>query len=495
MPEKISSKNKTALSAVCLSAVMLGLEITSIPSVLPTLEKTLPANFSQLQWIMNAYTLAMCTFLIAMGALADRYGRKKLFMAGIAIFGLASLFCGLATGADFLIIARLVQGMSAAGMLACQVAVLSHQFRDGPERGLAFGWWGMMFGFGLGFGPIVGGVILLLFSWHWVFLIHCILAIATLLAARAGVVESSNPNLTHHDWQGMILLPVAVFSAVYLITQGQQIGLYSMAVKLIFTLCIFSLLLFIRTELKSPSPIFDFRVFRIRGFSTALIGAGGMNFSFWPFIIYFPLYLQVIQGYSSMISGMIILAYTLPAIVLPPCSERLLQKYGAGVVIPCGLFMIAAGFVVLHCAVIFGPSGSDQALLVAGCLVAGSGLGLTNTPVTNTSTAALPPERAGMASGMEFSVRMVSLALNIAVMGIILMAGIRAELVKYVAEVSLTDLTRLVAGGNFAQAHLQGVTRSLSHQAFSHGIRWVTIYGAIAPAVLGLAARWVANKK
>ncbi|PIK73872.1 MFS transporter, partial [Methylobacterium frigidaeris] len=127
--------------------------------MLPTLEQVLPADFRELQWIMNAYTIAMTTWLMAMGALADRFGRKRVFLAGIGVFGAASLICGLAASAALLIAARFLQGTSAAAMLACQIAVLSHQFRDGPDRGVAFGWWGIIFGIGLGFGPLVGGAI------------------------------------------------------------------------------------------------------------------------------------------------------------------------------------------------------------------------------------------------------------------------------------------------------------------------------------------------
>ncbi len=143
---------------------MLGLEITSIPSTLPTLERVLSADFSQLQWIMNAYTIAMCAMLIAIGALADRYGRKRVFMVNIVIFGIASLICGLAPNAPLLIAARFIQGASGAGMLACQVAILSQQFRSGPERAVAFSWWGVIFGLGLGTGPVIGGAILAIAS-------------------------------------------------------------------------------------------------------------------------------------------------------------------------------------------------------------------------------------------------------------------------------------------------------------------------------------------
>jgi MFS family permease len=141
-------RNRAALAAVCLSALMLGLEISSIPSILPTLQRLLPADFRQLQWIMNAYTIAMTTCLMAMGALADRFGRRRVFLTGIVLFGIASFACGRATQAPALIAARFFQGASGAAMLASQIAVLSHQFRDGAERGRAFGWWGVIFGIG-----------------------------------------------------------------------------------------------------------------------------------------------------------------------------------------------------------------------------------------------------------------------------------------------------------------------------------------------------------
>lgn len=489
MVATISSKNKIALAAVCLSAIMLGLEITSIPSILPTLEKTLPAEFRQLQWIMNAYTLAMCSSLVAMGALADRFGRKRIFMVGITIFGIASLICGLATSAELLIGARFLQGASAAAMLSCQVAVLSHQFRDGPERGIAFGWWGIMFGLGLGFGPIVGGAILTILSWHWVFLIHVVIAIVTVTAARVGVVESGDPHVVRIDLGGIITLPIAVFGFVYLITLGNEMNLTSSVGKGILTISVASLLLFIFIELKSKRPIFDFKAFRIRNFSVALLGASGMNFSFWPFVIYFPIYLQSVLGYSSVAAGLIVLAYTLPTIVIPPYAERLLQKRGPGFVIPAGLLTIAAGFALLH--FVITSSNSSWLTLLPGCLVAGIGLGLTNTPVTNTSTGSLPPERAGMASGMEFSARMISLAINIAVMGFILISGVTASLINSIPGDALSGIANSVAAGNFNLEQLHGITIDTAHDAFVHGIGWVTLYGALAPVIMGLLAFFI----
>jgi MFS family permease len=148
------------LFAVCLACLMFGLEISSIPSILPTLEQVLHADFKQLQWIMNAYTIAVTTVLMATGTLADRYGRKRIFAISIAAFGLASLTCGVAENVSTLIVARFLQGVSGGAMLICQIAVLSHEFKEGRERAIAWGWWGIIFGIGLGFGPIIGGAAL-----------------------------------------------------------------------------------------------------------------------------------------------------------------------------------------------------------------------------------------------------------------------------------------------------------------------------------------------
>ncbi|EOG1932767.1 MFS transporter [Providencia stuartii] len=493
MSEVISYRNKIALSSVCLSAIMLGLEITSIPSILPTLEKILFAEFNQLQWIMNAYTLAMCSFLIAMGALADRFGRKFIFILGIFVFGVSSLICGVATNASLLIAARFLQGVSAAAMLSCQVAVLSHQFRSGPERGKAFGWWGVMFGLGLGFGPIIGGAILAVSSWHWVFLIHVIIAIVTLITARIGVIESKDPHVSKIDLGGMITLPIAVFGLVYLITQGQGLSLTSPIGGGILTLSIISLILFVIIELKSERPIFDFSAFRIRNFSIALLGASGMNFSFWPFIIYFPIYLQSVLGYGGIVSGLIILAYTLPTILVPPYAERILLKRGPTFIIPMGLLSIAIGFSLLHFAIVLG--NTNWLTLLPGCVIAGIGLGLTNTPVTNTSTGSLPPERAGMASGMEFSTRMISLSINIAVMGLVLVSGVMASLKGIVPSNMLTDIANNISAGNFSKEFIYGLSTDTAYDAFVSGISWVTLYGALTPLILSTLIVFLSRKK
>lgn len=486
MGMQTSRGNRVALAAVCLSALMLGLEISSIPAILPTLEHVLPADFRQLQWIMNAYTIAMTTCLMAMGALGDRYGRRRVFLIGIVIFGAASLACGLAPNAPLLIAARFLQGGSGAAMLACQIAVLSHQFREGPERGMAFGWWGIVFGVGLGFGPLVGGLIATVASWEWVFLVHVGLAMVTLVLARSGIVESSDPQAVRIDFAGIATLSLAVFCLVFLITQGQRVDAGNPVGLALAGAGIASLLAFIAVETRTARPMFDFAAFRARAFSGALLGSAGMNFSFWPFVIYLPIYFQAVHGLSNVSAGLALLAYTLPTLVVPPFAERLLLRRGPGVVIPLGLFTIGLGFVVMRVAAL--SQDASWLAMLPGCTLAGIGLGLTNTPVTNTATGALPVERAGMASGMDMSTRMISLAINIALMGFILLEGIRSGLHRIVPEASASALGALaeaIAAGNLGTAVRANVSLSDARAVLVDGFGWVMLYATAC--VWGLA--------
>ncbi|KTT05492.1 MFS transporter [Pseudomonas oryzihabitans] len=477
MPHLSLSRNGLALIAICLAALMLGLEITSVPAILPLLERALPASFRQLQWVMNAYTLAMSAVLMAMGTLGDRFGRKRIFILGTLVFGVASLACGLAPTAPALIVARFLQGLAAAAMLACQIALLSQQFPTGAERGWAFGWWGMVFGAGLGFGPLVGGALATLASWSWVFLIHVGLAMVTVACALRGVEESTTPAARSLDLAGMLTLSLAVFGCVYMITQGPATAAVGW---LGWGLSLGCLLLFVVIERYQAQPMFDFAVLRIRRFSGALLGASGMNFSFWPFVVYLPLYLQAVLGLDALATGGMVLAYTLPTVLVPPLAERLLLRHGPGRVIPLGLGLIGLGFALLSLAVIL---GAGQVLaLVPGCLLAGIGVGLTNTPVTNTATAALPAERSGLASGLDMSTRIVSLALNIALMGAILLGGVAAHLATAVATLDGSgreSLAAAIAAGNLGLAQAQGVDLTLARAAFGQGVGWVTRYAAV----------------
>jgi EmrB/QacA subfamily drug resistance transporter len=486
-------KNTLALGAVCLASLMFGLEISSVPVILPTLERVLHGDFKGMQWIMNAYTLAVTTVLMATGTLADRFGRRRIFVIGIALFGITSLICGLAHSVPTLIVGRLLQGASGGAMLICQVAVLSHQFNEGPERARAFSAWGIILGIGLGFGPIIGGMIVAVSGWQWVFWVHALLAIATLALVFGGVQESRDPHAHTLDVAGIVTLSLAVFGLVYFITQGSDLGFTSPRAIVIVVGTVIAFVAFLCAEQFSARPMFDFSVFRIPQFSGALMGSAGMNFSFWPFMIYIPIYFQIGLGYNSMSAGLALLAYTLPTLLFPPLGERLVLRYGSGIAIPGGLFIIGLGFMLMK----YGSSVAhpDALTMLPGCILAGAGLGLTNTPVTNTTTGAVPAERAGMASGIDMSARMITLAINIALMGAILIAGILFHLkARLPATIDTGLLARLAE--NIAAGDVEAVKRGIPalatldpsgnavHAALMEGFGWVMLYGGVGVWVL-----------
>lgn len=492
-----SGRNTLALTAVCLAALMFGLEISSVPAALPTLEKVLHGDLKDMQWIMNAYTIACTTVLMASGTLADRFGRKRMFVLSLAVFGVTSLICGLAHNALMLIVSRFLQGLGAGAMIVTQVGILSHQFQNEQERGRAFAIWGIVFGSGLGFGPVIGGAIVALSSWQWIFLIHVPLAVLTLMLVHGNVVESKDPSARKLDGLGIVTLSLAVFGLSYYIIQGRDFGLTSLTGLLIIAGTAVCFITFLLVERLHPHPMFDFSVFRIRNFSGAILGSMGMNFSFWPFMIYLPLYFQVVLGYDTVTAGLALLAYTLPTLLFPPLGERLSLRYQPRTVIPLGMFAIGLGLILMKYG--SGVANASWLTLLPGALLAGAGLGLINTPVTNTTTGSVSSDRAGMASGIDLSARLISLAINIAVMGFILVEGISSYLRNafpgaldserlhalaegvasgklVTAEQSLAELARLDASG------------SVVHAALVHGFGLVMLYGGVCIGVLAVAS-------
>jgi EmrB/QacA subfamily drug resistance transporter len=498
-----SPKNALALAAVCLTSLMFGLEISSVPTILPTLQTVLNGDFKAMQWIMNAYTIACTTVLMATGALADRFGRKRMYVASIVLFAMTSLLCGLAQSVSVLIASRFMQGVGGGAMLICQVAILSHQFQEGRERSRAFAAWGIIFGIGLGFGPIIGGVIVAVSNWQWVFLIHILVSVVALALVFAGVQESRDPHARHLDVPGVVTLSVACFGLVYFITQGPDLGFDSLAALSSIAVTVLSFIAFLMIEKRSPRPMFDFSVLRIRSFSGALFGSMGMNFSFWPFMIYLPIYFHGALGYGNLSAGLSLLAYTLPTLVVPPLAERLVLRIEARRVIPLGMFTIGLGFILMK----FGSSAehADWLTMLPGCVLCGIGLGLTNTPVTNTATGSVSPDRAGMASGIDMSARLITLAINIAMMGFILLEGVLSYLTRVLPASAdrgqLRLLAEKVAAGDMASLlHEQTAGNTASslalaamdsqgaivHAALVHGFGLVMLYGGAGAWLLAL---------
>lgn len=483
-----AARNALALTAVCLVALMFGLEISSVPIILPTLEQQLGTGFQDAQWIMNAYTLACTSVLMAAGTLADRFGRRRMLVVCLWVFGLASLACGWADTATTLITARFVQGIGAGAMMICQFAILSHRFREPAARARAFAIWGVIAGVGLGFGPMVGALILAVADWRWVFLVHVPLTLLTLVLLRVSVQESRDPAAHRLDIAGMLTLTLSVFALVYFITQGSEHGVGTPAMLGWAGLAAIALLLFILVERRSAHPMFDFSVFRIQRFNGALMGSIGMNFSFWPFMIYLPLYFQAGLGYDTLTTGGALLAYTLPTLLVPPLAERLALRFGAERVIPLGLGLMGAGFLAM--ALANGAEHPSITGVLASCIIAGVGLALTNSPTTNTTTGAVSADRAGMASGIDLSARLITLALNIALMGLMLLLGISHQLADVLPASMASNwpaISQDIAAGKLASI---GLSFNDAQAALRHGAGWAMLFAGVGACGLSALSRY-----
>lgn len=488
-----AARDRLALSAACLASLMFGLEISSVPVILPILEAELDSSFSGLQWIMNAYTLTCTTVLMAAGALADRYGRRRIFVISLLLFGITSLACGLARSGTALIVARSLQGAAGGAMLVCVFTVLSHQFSNSAQRAKAFGIWGVVFGIGLGFGPVIGAGVIFISSWSWVFLVHAPLAVGATVLAVLGIRESRAPSRGKLDVAGIVSLSLAVFSFTWYITQGIPAGLESASSVASALVAVVSLAAFITVERRVPDPMFDFSIFGNRRFSGALLGSMGMNFSFWPLMVYLPLFFQHALGYSSIATGLSVLAYTLPSLLLPPCGERLAVRFGPERVIPIGMFVMGGGMLMMTIGA--GADNANWLTLLPGCVLAGSGLGVINTPITNTTTSSVTSDRAGMASGMDTSARFISLAINIAVVGLILVKGTYYALEMNLPGSDPSHLRSLAEGlsaGTSRPDELaaigQVVSSEVAHQSLLFGYRLVMAYSGACACVLAVVS-------
>src|SRR5256714_6540876 len=248
------------LVAVCVATFMLLLDITIVNVALPDIQRQTGASFDQLQWVVDAYALALAGLLLAAGSLADRLGRRSAFSAGLGLFSLASLLCGLSGDATLLDFARGLQGVGGAAMFACSLALLAQEFQ-GRERGTAFGVWGATIGGAVAIGPLVGGALTDGFGWEWIFFVNIPVGLATMALAVLRVPESQNPDAGGVDWLGVITFSGSLFLLVFGLIRANDLGWGSTAIVLRFAGAIVLFVLFVIVERRVKSPMFDLTLF------------------------------------------------------------------------------------------------------------------------------------------------------------------------------------------------------------------------------------------
>jgi len=424
------------LLAVCVGTFMLLLDVTIVIVALPDIQRALNAGFSDVQWVIDAYALALASLLLTSGVLADRYGRRRLFSIGLVVFTAGSLLCGLAQSPLMLIVSRAGQGVGGAIMFATSLALLGDSFR-GRDRGVAFGLWGAITGAAVSLGPILGGVITTGISWRGIFLVNVPIGIAALAVTRWRVDESRAPHPGRLDLVGFVLLTAGLIGLVYGLiragetTWGDTGAVAALAVGGALLVC------FVLAELAVPDPMFDLSLFRKPTFVGGLCAAFAMNGSLFAVFLYLVLYLQNVLGYSALATGARLLVSSGSLLVASAVAGRLSQRISPRWLIGPGLLAVGAGLLMMTGL----DAYSSWTHLIAGFVVSGIGAGFVNPPLASTAIGVVEPARAGMASGINSTFRQVGLATSIAALGSIFSSSLRDRLANALAGTPLAGRT------------------------------------------------------
>ncbi|WP_204982058.1 MFS transporter [Streptomyces mobaraensis] len=413
-PFPLSARRRWTILVICaFSMFLVGLDTTIVNVGLPAIGRGLGVGTRGLEWVVDAYTVALAGLLIASGALADRFGRRRVFRIGLSVFGIASLACALAPTPGLLVAARTLQGVGASMLSPVALAIVVNAMPDPRERARAIGVWGSVFGLSMAAGPVTGGGLIAAFGWRAVFWINAPVIAAALLLVTAFVPESRGPRARRVDVPGQLLLTVTLFLSVGLLIEGPRVGWASPWAVAAYAGIAGSASAFVLVERRRPEPLMDLGLFRRPPFATAVLGAVAVFLALNVTLLLNTLYLQHTRGWSPLATGAATLPMALGATVCAPWSGTLVARLGPRrPLLAAGGFLAAGGL----CLTGLGRDTGVPPLLVAYLLI-GAGFGFANAPITNTAVSGLPPSRAGVAGAITSTARQVGSAVGIAVAG------------------------------------------------------------------------------
>jgi EmrB/QacA subfamily drug resistance transporter len=423
----LSSGRWLAAAVLIVGALMDMIDITIVNVALPTIRRSLGASPAQLEWVLSGYMLAFAAALIVAGSLGDRFGRRRVFLIGVGLFGIASLCAGLsATGAE-LIAARVVQGTAAACMAPQVLATFRVIFATTKERGQAFALYGAMLGFASAIGLVLGGVLTDadLFGWSWraVFFVNVPVATIALTAGLRVIPETSDPDARRPDYRGAVLLAASMVAIVYPLLEGRQLGWPAWVWVLVAAGVAAVAGLAVTEERRNSSPggsatapLIRARLLRVPAFAAGLGVQLAFSAGMQGFFLMVALWLQAGERFSPLKAGLTAVAFSAGSFLLAPVAVPLAQKYGRRILVS-GAVLMAGGIVaVVAFAGHVGIGGSPWPV-VPGLVVAGAGLSLLVIPLVNVVLAAAPAEAAGSASGLFSTVQQLGGAVGVAMIG------------------------------------------------------------------------------
>jgi len=399
------------LAAICLGTFMLLVDVTIVSVALPQMSRDLHTQLASLQWVVDAYALALAALLLLSGSLADRFGRRRLFQIGLALFAAASLASALAPNAGLLIAARAVQGAGAAAMFATNTALLNATY-EGRDRSVAFGIWGAVNGAAAAVAPVLGGLLIAAAGWRAIFLVNLPIAVvAATLTQR--VLAESRGQASPVDGAGAAAFTVCAAALTYGLIHGGDSGWHAPVTVAAFALAAAALAAFIAVERRRLHPLLDLALFRRPSFST-LMAAGVLltGCAFAP-TVYTQLWLQSVLGLPAIAAGLVLLPMAGVAFVVSAAAGRFMHGMAPRFPLGIGLLLIGAGALLR----ITLTARSGWTVLIPGLVVTGVGVGLASPVLVSAALAAVPRPRSGMASGAVNTFRQVGYALGIAAFG------------------------------------------------------------------------------
>jgi EmrB/QacA subfamily drug resistance transporter len=454
------SGRKLRMLLCCAGAPFLIMLDTNIVAVsLPSIARDLQGGFADVEWVVSAYILPFAALLMPAGALADRLGRRRMLILGLSIFTFASFLCGAAPSLLTLNGARALQAVGAALQLTSSLAVVAQGF-EAHERARVYAIWGTVMGMAPPLGPILGGLVTSYLGWRWAFYINLPLGAGLIALAVTSVGESRDPKAGGLDYPGIVLFGGGLFSVVWALIDANRVGWES--APTIIRLVIGAVLLvgFVFAERKHRRPMIDLTIFRDPTVVGAAVAMLGYAASAQVMMTILPLYLQDAFVLSPAIAGLAMIPFALPLLIGPSVGGKLAATMSSRAILSLGLGLVAIGNAVAATAVL-----ADLAYWTAaiGMFITGSGAGLLNSETAKAQVSSVPPERAGMASGLASTTRFIGIIAGVAVLGAVLAAVAEARLRKLGTtlapdqEIDWHELSQRIVGGD-----AQGALAALS---------------------------------
>ncbi len=438
------------LIAVCTATFMLLLDITVVNVALPDIQRSLHSTFSDLQWVVDAYSLTLAAFLLTAGVLGDMFGRRVVFAIGLGVFSVSSFVCGVSSSSLMLNLARGAQGVGGAIMFATSLALIASAFH-GKERGTAFGVYGAVIGGAVAVGPLIGGAITSGLGWRWIFFVNVPVGVVAVFLTLTRVQESKEPNHRRIDWIGFVTFSAALFMLVFALVRGNANGWSSSLIVGLLIGAAVLLGVFLVAEWRQADPMLDLNLFRRPAMIGSSIVAIALSGSIFALFLYITLYVQDDLGYGPFAAGLRFLPITMLSFLAAPFAGKLSVRIKARYLLGTGLLMVAIGLLLMSHV----HASSGWTVLLPGFIVTGLGIGTVNPVLASAAISVVPPERSGMASGANNTFRQVGIATGIAGLGAVFQSQIQQ---KTLAGLGASPVGRevLVRGGTALKGAITG---------------------------------------